>query len=98
MGLSRNPGQLEKYCERLYQDEGIGATNDSVPILEVTDEDDPDILLDEVRQAVKALRKRKAPDCDDTEAELWQAMGEKRIRIMWYLCNSIWQWKKWPTQ
>ena len=55
------------YCEWLYQDDGARAPGNSVPIIAVTGEDEPDILLDEVREAAKALRKRKAPGCDDIE-------------------------------
>ncbi len=88
----------KEYCERLYQDEGAGEPGDPVPTIEVTGEDEPEILLDEVREAVKALRKRKAPGCDGIEAEVWQALGEKGTRIMWRLCRSIWKRKKWPAQ
>ena len=77
------------YCEWLYQDDGARAPGNSVPSIEVTCEDEPDISLDEVREAAKTLRKRKAPGCDCTEGEVWQALGEKGVQIMWRLCESI---------
>ena len=59
----------KSYCKRLYQDDEAIAAGNSVPIIEVTGEDKLDILLDEVREAVKALRKRKASGCDGIEGE-----------------------------
>ena len=54
-------------------------------------EDEPNILLDEVREVVNAMKKRKAPDCHVIEAELWQALGENRMETVWQLCSVIWQ-------
>ena len=59
------------YCERLCQDDGTIAPGNWVPTIEVTGEEQPDILLDEVREAVKALRKRKVPGCNGIEGEVW---------------------------
>lgn len=35
----------------------------------MTGEDEPDILLDEVREAMNEMKKRKAPGCNVIEAE-----------------------------
>ena len=49
------------------------------PTIEVTGEDEPDILLDEVRKVLKALRKRKTRGCNGIEGEVCQALGEKGV-------------------
>ena len=46
----------------------------------MTGEDEPNILLHEVREVVNVMKKRKAPDCNDIEAELWQALSENGIK------------------
>ena len=56
----------------------------------MTGEDVPNILLDEVREVVNAMKKRKAPGCDGVEAELWQTLGESGIKTVWQLCSVMW--------
>ena len=53
------------YCEWLYQDSGAPGINQLVPTVEVTGEDELNIQLDEVRETVDAMKKRKAFGCDD---------------------------------
>ncbi len=59
------------YYERLYQELGTTETNELVPAVELTGEEESNILLDEVRDA-NAMKKCKAPGCECIEAELWQ--------------------------
>ena len=51
-----------------------------MPTVEVTGEDEPNILLDEVREAVNAMKKRKALGYDGIKAKLWKALGESGIK------------------
>ena len=66
----------KSYCQRLYQDSRISKLNQPMPMVEVTGADEPNTLLDEIRETVNAIKKFKAPDCGAIEAELWQAVGE----------------------
>ena len=59
-------------------------------------EDDPDILLCEVENAMKALRSGKAPGVDNIQAELLKESGEEGVVIIHRLCNKIWKSKEWP--
>ena len=70
-------------CERLHQDGETPEVNQLIPTFEMTDEDEPNILFDEVSEALNATRKRKALDCDGIEPELWQALGENEIKAVW---------------
>ena len=54
--------------------------NQVVPMVEVTGENDPNILLDEVKVAGNAMRKFKTPGCDGIEAELWVVLDKNRIK------------------
>ena len=65
--------------------------------VEVTGEDETNVLLHEVKEVVNAMKNRKAPGCDDINAELWQALGENRIKAVWQFCSVIWQSCTWPT-
>ena len=63
--------------------------NQLVPMVEVTDEDESNILHDEVGEAMNEMKKCKAPGCDCIEAELWQALDESEIKVVWQLCDVI---------
>jgi len=39
-------------------------------------EEEPEPLMEEIRDAVKKLKNRKLPGCDGVPAELWKAAGE----------------------
>ena len=60
------------YCERLYSYSRTPEINQPVSTFEVIDDDEPSIILDEVREVVNGMKKCKAPGCDSIEAELWQ--------------------------
>ena len=42
----------------------------------------PNNLIDEGKKVVNAMKKRKASGWDGIEAELWQALGENRIKAV----------------
>ena len=46
----------------------------------MTAEDELNILLDEAREVVNAMKKRKEPCCNTTEAKLWQALDKNGIK------------------
>ena len=53
-------------------------------MVQVTGEDEPNILLDEVREMVNSMKKHKTP------AKVLQALGENGIKAVWQLCSMIW--------
>jgi hypothetical protein len=59
---------------------------------------EPEILLDEVRQAISCLKNGKSPGIDDIPAELIKSAGESGVRIMHKLCKVIWRTKRWPEE
>ena len=60
-----------------------------MPTVKVTGEDEPIILLDQVREVGSAMMKRKAPGCDGIKAELRQALGKSGNKEVWQLCWVI---------
>jgi len=45
-------------------------------------EDDPEPLIEQVREAMKKLKSGKSPGYDEILAELWKASGEAGVRLM----------------
>jgi len=58
--------------------------------------EEPYILQEEVRRAIKELSRNKAPGADDIPIELVKESGEQGVRVLTALCNSIWQSGVWP--
>ena len=59
---------------------------------------EPEILLDEVRQAISCLKNGKSPVVDDILAELIKSAGESGAGILHKLCNIIWRIRGWPEE
>ena len=57
----------------------------SVPL-----ENEPNILEEEVRLALKELANNKSPGVDNIPMELVKAAGENGIKIITTLCRKIW--------
>ena len=77
------------YCERVYQDGTTPEMNQSVTMVEVTGEDEPNIPLDEVGEMMSAIKKRKAHGYDGIWAKLWQALMKVESKqygnsVVWY--------------
>lgn len=78
-----------EYCEALYRDEAVG-TSAGIPTVTVTEEEqEPDILIDEVRAAIDAMKNGKAPGHNDIEAELLKALGEDTVVAIEKICREI---------
>lgn len=58
---------------------------------------EPAILLSEVQEAIRSLKKNKSPGIDTVPGELFQMLGEKGVRIFHSVCTAIWSTGKWPT-
>ena len=55
------------------------------------------ILWEEVKAAVKSLKKDKSAAMDNIASELVQAGGEAMIDMLLIICNKIWQTGEWPN-
>ena len=59
-------------------------------------DDEPDILLSEVQEAIKKLKNQKAPGIDDIPGELLKQADDSVAIVLQKLCNSVWKSKMWP--
>ncbi|KAI8434260.1 hypothetical protein MSG28_012354 [Choristoneura fumiferana] len=56
----------------------------------------PNIMRDEVRAAIKHLKCNKAMGCDEIPIEVFKAMGESGVDVLFTICNKIWETGIWP--
>ena len=59
---------------------------------------DNDILMEEVIQTIRGLKKRGASGFDNIPAELLQAGRDYVHRMLYKICNQAWKANKWPEQ
>ena len=83
-----------EYCRDMYEDT---SKNPHMITTEI-EEKEPEPMLDEVRLAIKSLKRGKSPGCDDIPAELIQAGGEASVRVYHKLCTKIWNSSSWPKE
>ena len=60
----------------------------------VDDDGDLEPLRSEVEWAIKKLRDRKSPGCDNLPGELIKAGGEGCVDVYHVLCKQIWHTKQ----
>ncbi|XP_012553302.2 LINE-1 reverse transcriptase homolog [Bombyx mori] len=83
----------KQYCQSLFQDPNSHCFDPTAP---QDEEIEPSILKDEVRAAIKHLKKGKATGKDAIPIETIEASGEYGVEIFHTLCNKIWQSGTWP--
>ena len=88
-----------EYIETLYDAERKPG-EDSLD-LEREDELDkdsrgPDLLVSEIRAAIKELKSRKAVDIDEIPAEFWTGLGKETATELIKLCERIYKEGIWP--
>lgn len=95
--MQSNPSMVlecwRNYCERLYSDPNPTPTQIQSPV-----EQEPNILIGEIREAIKKLRNNKSPGSDGVTAEMLKLSGEKGVKILWELCNQVWNTGTWPPE
>ena len=84
----------KEYIENLYKKNNQIKDNF---IKSLTLENEPNILEEEVRLALKKLANNKSPGVDNIPIELVKTAGENGIRIITTLCRKIWDTGEWPT-
>jgi len=60
------------------------------------DNEVPDLLKSEVRDAIKRLKPRKKPGIDEIEGELISHGGEVAVEAMYQICSKIWSTGQFP--
>ena len=88
----------KEYCKQSCQDGDAESINYIVPEMEVTSEEDFPFMVDQERGVIEATRKRKAPESDSIETEIWQELGVKVVKMVWHLLDGIWKHRKWPSK
>ena len=83
----------EYYCQDLYKK----PQDDNSDFHHTGNESEPPPLRDEIRQALDQLANGKSTGVDELPAELWKAIGELGIDLLWKLCKAIWEQQEWPT-
>ena len=86
----------KEYCSELY----THTTTGDPKVLDVSpsiNNDSYPILREEVKAAVKSLKKDKSAGVDNIPSELVQAEGEAMIDMLLIIFNKIWQTGEWPT-
>ena len=84
----------KEYVENLYKKNNQIKDNF---IKSLTLENEPNILEEEVRLALKKLANNKSPGVDNIPIELVKIAGENGIKIITTLCRKIWDTGEWPT-
>ena len=59
-----------------------------IPVIELISEEEPSITIDETRKSIKVVKKCKTLGSDDIRAEIWQALVEKAVKVVWHSCNG----------
>ena len=85
-----------EYCTDLYNLKTEGDP-EVLDVPEPSNKGDFPILKDEVKAAIKSLKRGKSPGLDNIPAELIIAGGESMVSILTAICNHIWQTGVWPS-
>ena len=85
----------KRYCEELYASQETDCVPDNAD--EDSCEDEPDILLSEVTNAIQHLKNNKSPGPDEIPAELIKYADGSGAKVIQHLCNRIWKTKRWPA-
>jgi len=89
--------RLRQYTEDLYRKPDND--NSMEPIVASKEEREPDILLDEVKDAILLFKNNKAATGEDQiQAELIKEAGDLGAHVIHKLRNTIWRTMKWPEQ
>ncbi|KMQ91585.1 craniofacial development protein 2-like protein [Lasius niger] len=60
--------------------------------------EEPDILIQEVHAAIRKLAHNKSPEIDLITGEVLQAMGDDGVKVVHNICNLIWKTRSWPRE
>ena len=87
----------KRYCENMF-------ANTSEPKQTAVDNNESyadtelEPLRSEVEWAIKSLKDRKSPGCDEITAEVIKASGEAGITYYHKICTKLWKAGEWPEE
>ena len=87
-----------EYCSELYNtdlegDQAVLANPENFNL-----EEEPAIMEEEVREAIRRLPLNKSPGCDNIHSDLMKPCPEEFIKPLTKICNTVLTTKKWPKQ
>lgn len=90
--------EIDRYMEILCANFYRGNTPDDEDYLDDWDnfEQEPEILLEEIKIAVKFLKLNNSPGDDNVPAELLQLAGKLVNNWLWDMCTKVWKRDIWP--
>ncbi|CAG4966253.1 unnamed protein product [Colias eurytheme] len=84
----------KQYCVSLFANHST-LTSTTYEINLIADRE-PDILRDEVRAGIRHLKNNKATGLDEIPIEVFKAMGETGVDLLYNICCKIWESGIWP--
>lgn len=88
-----------EYCEGLYNFKLNPDTSILVNGINTNREaGEAPILEEEIEEAIRALKRGKAPGVDNIQGELLKHAGPELTRILTAICQRIWVTKEWPKE
>jgi hypothetical protein len=86
--------RVKEYTEQLYSKPDNDRDMDEI---EVGNDIEPEVTLEEVQEALMAMKRGKSPGVDEIPIELLMGAGESAVRILHRICNRIWNRREWPS-
>ena len=86
----------KRYCEELYASQELNVNYDDDA--DESDEEEPEILLSEVRNAIHHLKNNKSPGLDEVPAELIKYADESGAMLWSFIAFAIRSGKQKPGQ
>ena len=84
---------LQLYCRKFYENKDPEQENELSPMNEV--EQEPDILKEEVDQAIHYFKNNKSTGGGNINAEMLKQLDEVGMIMLWKICN-IWKTEQRP--
>ena len=93
--------RCKEHSDQLYN---VNITADATILLELptgaNDEESnntPDLLREEVEEAIRNMKAWKSPGCDNVTADKMQAAGKAGVDALFKLCEKVWRMERIPT-
>jgi len=82
----------QEYIEELYKKDLHDLDNHNGVITHL----EPDILESEVKWALGNITTNKASGGDGIPAELFQILKDDAVKVLYSICQQIWETQQWP--